>query len=505
MTIGWDTGTGPLVPLLLLGHVALQAALVLRRAARPADQQRLLGPGAPTVAVRPDDLPHLPGRVGPLAVAALAGAALLTLLSVGLQAHEGARERSAPVVSGTVVAHPGDEGFTLTVELAGSGRRVDVEVYDDVDHPLASRTALWQLGPDDFRAVAEPYDGWGASTGAGVLAGLAAAALAARRSARHRAASFRTRPQPLLRARARLLPGVALVYPADGGPGTPPVVAVPLVWAGHPFEEAVDEDDDEEELLDDDWSGDLPDVVDVEVAGVPADGSWCTVRHEGAWLSPAGPALAADDGPPLVLPEPEVDGPVPVADLAPRDVAPLDGPVAAGGRHHLPWPLAWPFVLPALVISAVGLSWVGDLTGGFLPQPVSAGLVGLLALELAWRGTLRPRVGWDDRGFWSLGSWGGVEADPWSRVLAVQETPPGAVTVTVEGRDDLLVSAAGPRLPTVLRCGWRTGPQLRAVLLQARAGAVGPDRAPVVPDLRRPAALWLVWAVVVAVAVVVPG
>ncbi|WP_369069451.1 hypothetical protein [Kineococcus terrestris] len=539
------TPWGAATALAVAAHLAVQLAVVRRRERVDADVAAVLArTGAPLSAPpAPVGVPCGPlARAGLLAPAAAAAALALLVVGAVLQARGTAEEAASPVVTGVVVAHPGagevgdDAGFVVAVALP-DGREPAVEVLDAAEHPVGAREPVRLLPGGGVRLVAEPYDAWGAPLLAGAGAALALAAAARRRRGTRAPASGPDGAGPhLLRAQGRVLPGVVLVHAADAGGEDAPVLAVPLDVAAGARLLGVPEPEDGDEL-------DLPPVRPLELAGAPVPGARVAVRCAGVWLPVAGPAGDAADGPPLDL-DPDDDGldedglpamAVPVADLADAD---RDG---GGGEHRVPRRLAVLVVAPALVVTALGAQWATDLLGALagrpVPAAVAAALLGLLALEAAWRFQLRPRLSWDADGFTSTGVLGRSRRYGWAHLLDVEADRRTGVVLTVrtgeagrldalgevereveregqrEGEDalDALDALVGPVrleqhaageawLPERWR-GWRTPAALRAALLRARAAGTRTVRVVErVPAPARPAELWALWLLVVVLA-----
>ncbi|GAB3455173.1 hypothetical protein AB1207_10980 [Kineococcus endophyticus] len=498
-------------------HVGFQAAVVARRRRRPEP-----GPTGPLTAPPTAEVAPLPRATRGLLGAAGLLVAMLALAGV-LSWHEGAAQDVAPVRDGRVVAQDADE-FTVDVALDAGGRRT-VDVYDPADYPVGTDVRLWAFDDGSARLLSEPYDPFGAWAGAGFGAAAAlvtAASLLHRHRRRH---AFLVRPQPRWHANARLLPGVAFVHPLDAGPDDEPVLAlaVPHAWT------------EDEDLETDGEVWDLPDPVLVELAGLPLPGHWCALQVDGAWLPVLDTAVDGAGGPPLVLQDAEVevdeDGlpllEVPVEDLSQQDVVPLDGVVAAGGRHATPLWVGLLSAVPALVVAAVGLDWVDGVAGwlaGWWPgtpfgptvlRTLTAAALGLLALELVWWFRLRPRLRWDEDGLDVVPPVGRATRYGWDSLVEADLVPRGGLQLTLvtdfapglaEGPGhgefpacEVEVPVAASGLPAVLRRGWRTGPELRAALLQARGTARHDRRAPVrIDGPVRPVLPWVLWVAVVA-------
>ncbi|WP_432519307.1 hypothetical protein [Kineococcus sp. SYSU DK006] len=527
----------PLLWAAAAAHLGLQAAVVHRRSATGALRAvRALAArgGGPTggqvelavgrVPREEAQVPRTGGQVlrrgvhllrpGAAVVAAAVLTGALAALAVGVQRHEDAAQRAAAVVDAVVLSHSAD-GVSVRVRLdgaavggAGGARTADVDVLDQADHPVGARTWLWRFPDGGTRPVAEPYDAWGATSATGAALGLLLTAGSRQVVRRTRRCRYLTLPQPTWRARARVLPGVAAVYAVDAAPADEPVLLVPL--AGEDDGEFDGEFDGE---LDGEFE-ELPDPVDVQLAGLPLPGQWCAVGVDGAWLVPVAAAEPGAGGPPLVLPELDEQGlpllEVPTGDLAPRDVVPLDGPVGDGGQHRAPAGVAVLALLPALVVSAVGLERVDELLQEVLWRALVAAGLGLLALELAWRGHLRPRLSWDGAGLVVVEEFGRARRSGWDGLVDVEVLPRARLRLVLltdpaQGLDSPVsvheLTCAHAWLPGWARRGWRTAPQLRAALLAARErGLRGRRPLELVPAPVRPGVLWGVWLLVVVLA-----
>lgn len=514
--LGTTVEDGPWTAAALAGHVLVLALVV--RARRPTLP-------VPAATARPA-LPAPPSDGRPFAVGAVLAAVLalaLAGLHTGLLAHEQGRERAAAQEQAVVTAHT-DE-YTVVLAPPGSGAgRTEVEVLDAAEHPVGSQITVWRLADGSLRAVAEPYDPWGAGTGAGIAAALAVGLLGARAQRRARRRRFATGPLPVVAARARVLPGVAFVYAVDADPCDEPVLVVPLAVDGPEPVDLTDPGvDGHDDADDDDDEGfeDLPEVVDVLLAGVPVPGRWCAVSLGGSWLAPGARSVAGTGGPPLVLDDDPLDADglpvlaVPVRDLAPADVVPRDGAVDRTAVHRRPPVLTALAVLPPLVAAVAGPEWVQALVDSRTARVAVVGVVGLLVLELAWRFGLRPRLGWDHDGLVVVGARGPARRYAWRALVVVEPVDAlGLQLVLLDRPDDpdssdvavRVVATADPHLPRALRRGWRTGPQLRAALLQARAdGDPGLHGCELSPAPVRPWELWPLWVLALCVTWVVAG
>ncbi len=126
-----------------------------------------------------------------------------------------------------------------------------------------------------------------------------------------------------------------------------------------------------------------------------------------------------------------------------------------------------------------------------------------------------PPVRWDEDGLEVVPPLGRATRHGWDGLVEAEVVESGGLQLTLvtdftpglaEGPghgefpvEEVEVPVAATRLPGFLRRGWRTGPELRAALLQARDGARHERRAPVrIDGPVRPVLPWVLWVLAVA-------
>jgi hypothetical protein len=291
---------------LIPGYVCvLVAVAIVRQRHRSAVAAELASEATSTI-VRPPRLlrsrsswPSLTTSRALVALGLMAAALAAAGWGWHVQRVEAGREAAADVVEGIIEAQNNDE-FTVEVLVLALDSTVTVDVLDTAYYPLRHTLPFWLLPDGDVRPVAEPYDasGWGFL--AGLLAGLSLAVGA--RIVRRRRGQLELfhRTQPVFAAQARLDPdlggevagpaelGGAKVFaiPVLVGRRSRPVLQIDLRW--------VRPDDPREPLAARTWAtssrdgahnvagdGGWPELVRVELIGIPAPDHWCAVRHVG--------------------------------------------------------------------------------------------------------------------------------------------------------------------------------------------------------------------------------
>jgi hypothetical protein len=277
---------------LIPGYVGVLVAVAIVRQRHRSVVATELASGATSTTVNPPRRLRDRGRRPSLVPSGFGLLAALAMMAAAVgaagwgwhvQSVEVGREAAANVVEGTIKAH-NDDDFTVQVVVPALESTVTVGVLDTADYPLGHTVPFWLMAHGDVRPVAEPYDAalWGVP--AALFAGLSAA-VGARTVHRRRGqrALFHT-PQPVFAARANPYSNSAQVYAIPVGKWDRPVLEIFVCW--------VNTNDPREPLAPPrSWanSGDRakngdgvrPELVDVELIGIPANNHWCAVRHVG--------------------------------------------------------------------------------------------------------------------------------------------------------------------------------------------------------------------------------